>query len=362
MRTSMCLRDSLLVVAASLGVIGLVGCESGETRTERPTSDFGAAQPPGESDQATASDATGDRDRAVERIRELQGRFVPVIGTRAPSIYLSGTQVQEGDLVLLASFPKLETLSLGKTSLSGAGLTHLSDVSELRSLLLFDAPINDAAIEHLRGLPIKRLDLSRTEVTDRCMNDVATLLQLSDLKLSGTQVSDAGIARLAESTSLTSLSLKGTAVTDACCATLAALPNLKQLYLADTAITDAGAMQLADAPSLTVLYLCRTRVSDRSCAALAGLPGKVFNLNLSGTQVTDAGILDLASASESLCVLDVSNTAVSAAAVPAMLQLASLSKLDAMESSVSDEALQRLLDDHPAIRQVNSPNEIDLER
>jgi hypothetical protein len=138
-----------------------------------------------------------------------------------------------------------------------------------------------------------------------------------------------GVPRLAEKLgagalpAVTELILSGTHVGDAGASALAAalgrgaLPRLESLYLRSTALGDAGLVALAPAlrrrPALERLYLGYNPLGDEGLAALvapppppAGAPppptgglAKLKTLDLSDTQITDAGCAALASALDS---------------------------------------------------------------
>ena len=71
-------------------------------------------------------------------------------------------------------------------------------------------------------------------------------------------------------------------------ANLNSIPNIIWLNLAGTEVTDAGLKQLAGLP-LKKLHLERTKIGDEGLKHLKGAT-KLTYLNLYGTQVTDAGL------------------------------------------------------------------------
>jgi hypothetical protein len=162
-----------------------------------------------------------------------------------------------------------------------------------------------------------------------------------------------GVQRLVEKLgagalpAVTWLTLNGMHVGDAGASALAAaldrgaLPRLKHLYLNNAAIGDAGLVALAPAlrrrPALETLWLCFNPFGDEGLAALvapppppAGAPPpptgvltKLKVLNLSDTQVTDAGCAALAAALDggslsSLVTLSLDGIPASAAAKTAV--------------------------------------------
>src|SRR5262249_33959932 len=81
--------------------------------------------------------------------------------------------------------------------ITGAGLVHLKDLSELESLDLVGQDINDVGLKHLGGLKkLKQLSVTGNGITDAGLDHLKGLNQLESLNLSGTQTTPAGKVRL----------------------------------------------------------------------------------------------------------------------------------------------------------------------
>jgi uncharacterized membrane protein len=116
-------------------------------------------------------------------------------------------------------------------------------------------PITDASLAVLARIApqVLWLDLGATRISDRGLNDVARLPNLTRLHLQHTQVGDEGVARLTGLSRLEYLNLYGTAVTDHGLVPLASLTHLRALYLWKTDVTPAGVSRLRAAlPRLTI--------------------------------------------------------------------------------------------------------------
>jgi hypothetical protein len=61
--------------------------------------------------------------------------------------------------------------------------------------MLRGAPIGDDALRHLEGLPLQRIDLSATMVTDAALEHLARLPDLDFVTLCDTSVTAAAVAR-----------------------------------------------------------------------------------------------------------------------------------------------------------------------
>ena len=99
------------------------------------------------------------------------------------------------------------------------------------------------------------LDLSKTDVTDAGMDNLAEMEALRRLYLKHTAVGDDGLAALAGLGALAYLNLFGAQVTDEGLRHLGALESLETVYLWQTGVTEAGAEELrARRPELEVVF------------------------------------------------------------------------------------------------------------
>ncbi|MFM8272360.1 MAG: restriction endonuclease subunit S [Gemmata sp.] len=205
---------------------------------------------------------------------------------------------------------------------------------------------------------------------------------LTSLELTGNRVTDAGLKELAALTNLTYLDLRNTPVTDAGLEELAPLEHLAQLDLTDTPVTDAGLKRLVRLQNLTGLGLFRTRVTHEGLGELANfnkltsvwlsevtdrtlgvlrevhrlpvlgnaeaagngrpiMPEDVIRLNLDGTQVTDAGLRELA-AFKNLTNLYLGGSPVTDAGLKELAVFKNLTTLTLHDTRVTDDGLKEL--------------------
>ncbi len=90
------------------------------------------------------------------------------------------------------------------------------------------------------GEQIVWLDLSDTKVTDKGLQQVAKLKNLTRLSLDNTAISDAGLVHLKDSEGLLYLNLYHTGISDNGLKNLEGIKNLKALYLWQTQVTPQG--------------------------------------------------------------------------------------------------------------------------
>ena len=116
------------------------------------------------------------RTEAIARIAELGGRTGPASpapGERVSIVDLSGTEVTDSDLELMASLPELGYLDLTGTGITDEGLKHVAALKGLSVLKLEKTSVTGAGLDHLRGMR-----------------------RLSSLYVKGTKIRESDLARL----------------------------------------------------------------------------------------------------------------------------------------------------------------------
>src|SRR3546814_95375 len=113
--------------------------------------------------------------------------------------------------------------------------------------------INDTAFGDAQTsllLPLKEqivwLDLTRTELSDQGIENIAALRNLTRLHLAHTAIGDDGLSKLAACPNLGFLNLFDTRVTDQGLAALQSLASLQEIHLYQTGVSAAGARKLAE--------------------------------------------------------------------------------------------------------------------
>ncbi len=230
----------------------------------------------------------------------------------------------DDDLKLIADLTKLESLCLSDTSITGAGLVHLSGLKNLRELTL-PPTFTDAGMSHIQEFTaLERLKLVGTQITDDGMKHLRGLKRLYYLDLCNTQITDAGIVHLRGLTNLVVVDLGGTRITGAGLQHLARATKLERLGLWETAgITDAGIAHLR----------LHTRMGE---------------LDLRKTQVTNAGLIHLARMKNLTC-LHLSDH-ITDAGLPWLEGLSKLRQVGFGKGKVTEDAMRRLEKAVPKLR------------
>ncbi|MCU0878176.1 MAG: hypothetical protein MUF06_10360 [Pirellulaceae bacterium] len=334
------LRTLLIVMLLAGVLLGYIGFE--RRRAAALQSQFAGLQ----ALSVNTSALVGDPSPRPGWLRAILGDDSPAY---LRSISLAGRKVDDAKLAGLASFPRLEVLSLLCTEVRGPGLELLTESPRLRrldlgastigdegmksvgkltgltDLVLGNTRISGQSLNDLAGLSrLRRLNLHRTDIADDHLTALAAWPELRVLQLSRTQVTDAGLEHL-EELQLDSLDLSETRVTDDGIVALRNLP-LRELVLTGTdvqgtriglftgfrrlqavdlehaPIAESCAWELATLPMLEHLNLSRTNVTDAIIPALASCR-RLTRVNLKGTKLTREGFDQLQQARPELTIV-----------------------------------------------------------
>ncbi len=196
--------------------------------------------------------------------------------------------VTDADLMFLSGLP-LEKLCLSYTSVSDDGLKQVVLLSELDALHLEKTSVSDAGVKQLATMQsLRTLDLSQTRVTKSGLEELTRLEKLQVLSLEGLEVGDAEVELLSAFDGLEKLSLHNNPVTDAGMKTVGRLKELRRLSLVSTDVTDEGLQLLATCGKLEMVDLYDTKVTREGTAALRkALPNCVMTRSFSYGGIPD---------------------------------------------------------------------------
>ncbi|MFN0199268.1 MAG: leucine-rich repeat domain-containing protein [Planctomycetaceae bacterium] len=215
------------------------------------------------------------------------------VANKLEEIHIESKLITDRSMPVLCRLPKLISLLLdGVPRVTDAGITCISEMTQLRELFLAGTQLTDAGIDSLLGLTnVWSLTLSDTKITDAGVAKLSKLNSLGlvmlnrtqirgyglwnfpqgadNLYLEGCPVTDEGIAGFLKTHDKTRiLSLSGTQVTDAILPLLAQIESLEDLRLENTMVTDAGIQHLCGHKTLGRIYLAGTGVSEEMIVRL----------------------------------------------------------------------------------------------
>ncbi len=312
--------------------------------------------------------------KAIATIGALSGLTrLSLHGYREPSIKFTAD-----DLTPLARLTNLKRLGLYNAPFDDAALQHIGKLRQLRRLDLGDLPITDAGIEHLSTLDHLRelwisdssmrtnrvavsqvsgtglaslarlprltsLHFTGPMVTDEGLSGVAQLQGLEQLHLyDATNVTPKGINALGKMTRLKKLGISGPQLDGDDFQPLAAMENLRSLVLGNGAdLRDAGALHIAGLTKLRELSMRGRGLTDRGMLALAGL-SDLWILSLQKTQVS-TNMLDHLTKLRELKYLKFDAKRIDDDAAKKLGEFPNLVKLELDGSQITDVGLARLV-------------------
>lgn len=145
-----------------------------------------------------------------------------------------------------------------------AALVALKKHPHIGAVEVFDATrCTEKGLNALKELPhLRRLVLSKSELTLSQAGAIAGCKELRDLRIPGAGLSDFELSSLKKLTLLEQLDLSENAqVTDKGMATVKTFERLRALYLAKTSITDKGLAELKGLDGLRTLFVGGTKVT-----------------------------------------------------------------------------------------------------
>ncbi len=280
----------------------------------------GTAQPAGKSVGGAAAAAKAPAPGAPESAiaqwitGSLHGRVESNDRGRIRALHLARTSINDSHLPILASLGALEELDLDATEIGDIGLAALA-----------------------RCTSLKRLKLSSTTVSDRGLTHLAALKQLEQLSLSGTLVR--ALAPLPET--LQELDLSSTGITADALPRISALTKLRRLNLAYVDLDGAALAKAGElSPSIRAINLTGTDIGDAGLAELARLTG-LEELLINHGRFTEKGIAALAPL-VNLRRFEAIRTRLNAAAAPTIAGFAKLEQLNLDYTAFNDEGLKML--------------------
>jgi eukaryotic-like serine/threonine-protein kinase len=291
-------------------------------------------------------------------IRVTSAHALPAGRFELTSVNLGGRPVTDADLERFHGLAHLIEFALNGAPVTDAGVAHLTDLPDLKNLALSNTRVTDAGLQSIGTLPkLEWLFLDGTPVTDAGLKHLKSLKNLTLLDLINTPITDAALVELAHLPKLGSLLLQRTRVTDLGLARIRGVSHLRELDLSRLPISDAGLANVRDLSDLRSLWLSETRITDVGLASVAHLP-HLDTLFLENTVVTDNGLVALERI-KNLKQLSVRGLhRIDDSAIPKLVHLQSLLKLDIRDCHVSASGVATLRSALPGAQiQWSEPND-----
>ncbi len=212
--------------------------------------------------------------------------------------FLDHAHVTDHDLAPLESLDRLEELAISVAPITDSGLKHISNLTELRIVSLWETRgISDVGLGHLAKLTkLQTLNLYRCGITDAGLVHIRRMTDVENLMLSQTKVTGPGLSQLGGMSKLNRLCTPTNCVG---LTHIGRLKSLQELYAEDAESQTPcdGLAQLAGLKGLRVLMLGGSLCSQ-GLTQIGGHTGhtqlsSIRTLGLGGTKVSDAGLAHL---------------------------------------------------------------------
>lgn len=167
-------------------------------------------------------------------------------GQRVTGASLAYIKFDSSDLKqLVEQHPHIYWFILSGTQIDDRALELLAQRETVDALVLADTSITDHGVAALEGHPqLRELDLTRTAISDRSLESLSSLPALKHLNLCGTDVTDDGLKALEGNSTLLTLNIQETQISDAAIATLGTLESLKLLAMGNSKLSPDGIIRL----------------------------------------------------------------------------------------------------------------------
>lgn len=227
----------------------------------------------------------------------------------------------------------IDILRADRVPFGDAGFAKLSRLVGLRHLSIGDAGLTSSIAHHLPRLRhLRHLWIAgNSEVGDDAMPAVAALPELQAIGLRFTGVTDAGLESLSKSNSIQAVYALNTRITDAGLADLTHLPDLRVLSVyADFSAKDRKSRGNDPNPSIT----------DTGLAHLANCPN-LEKLDVSGSELTDAGLERLVADCPHLRELTIDNAPLTTKGLRCLGSLSQLEQLRCYGTAIDDSVVEQ---------------------
>jgi hypothetical protein len=193
---------------------------------------------------------------------------LPIDAQNVTSISLSRTRVTDVGFKVVADCVNTEYLGLRETQITDATVVAAGQAfPKLRSVNVAKTKVTGEGVKALAAVAtINRLDVGGCELDEGAFRAIGAMKKLRELNLTGAKFQPEWIKHLAGGSELKELNVENTALDDAASKTVAAVaPNLEILTARSTQLGDAGLKELAGLTKLRSLY------NDNTPATKAGV-------------------------------------------------------------------------------------------
>ncbi len=185
-----------------------------------------------------------------------------------------------------------DEVNLRNVKMTDKMLEYFGEPTKPSSVILDEAAVQGPGLANLIHLPLKRLSMRGSAMTDRGLEEIKHMENLEYLNLANTPITDNGLVQIIGLNKLKELDLSGDQVGSTAAYIIAKWPNLQVLSLNKTLVTDSIVIFLGQNKALKSLSVVDCKIGD---AAIKGLSKSTLKeLHLDGTLVTDKALSTIA--------------------------------------------------------------------
>lgn len=323
------LRAWISALSALLAAVLLTGCPS-------PTPNQPAGNGDNSSNSSSAARAnTKDDPQAVAGLEEAGAALKK--GADGNVIEVTLSRGNNDDLKFVAALPNVTVLTAEVPGINGEGLAHLKAHPALKTLRLAQSDIKNEDARYLLDIPkLDDLDLTKTDLTLPAYETIGTSKSIRKIRAPQTRFDNDCLQAVCGMKQLVALDLTDCdAITAAGCESLASLTNLEMLRLHGPSINDEALKSISKLSKLKVLRILQGGVTKEGVALLQGHKN-LKELNLYGNRGLENDALEALGSIANLEILGLRGTLVDNNGMRFLAGLTKLKELDLSESKIGN--------------------------
>ena len=208
------------------------------------------------------------------------------------AIDLTEADIDDSDMKDIAQTPNLRQLSAKGASVTDAGVAHLRNATQLKTLILYDVPLTCEEFPAIKNLDVLYLDGNR--ITSAGWQAIGQLPNLRTLSVRGATINADAVSKISKIASLETLTFSGCDIEANALAPIASHSGLTSLFLFGPRLPQTESIALKGPAQLRTLMISNTQINYDLIESLAGLQN-LRQIDLRQTNIGDSAVEVLAS-------------------------------------------------------------------
>ncbi len=255
---------------------------------------------------------------------------------------LQNADVKGPGLAYLIRLP-LTRLEMQRSSLTDRGLLEISKMRTLKFLTIDATKVTPLGLSYLSNLALLRLSIRDVNTNDEGLKNICKISTLEHLQLDGNpNITDEGYSHLPELKNLYLITFRNIHVSDRLIKTLLSMKSLTKAYIIDTDITDKQLEMLAQSKTIHEFHLEKnSKISAVGMKYLISMP-KLNSLDLRAEKWLKDEDLKMLKRIEHKFYIDLEDTNVTDVGMKTLAETKA-SSIDIARTSVTDAGLMELV-------------------